>query len=1245
MRNSSDWYQSMAKELGRTWPDELDGVKPALLCQVELGLRLMERLDPSAEAGGVYTLLGGYPFAAAAGIALTAEHQSMLTTARHLLWKLRRRRMWLQCLETYGQVPERLRGYRVSDDNGPARRVEPTILADRYTQYDLALSALPDFDRRALPLAPSGSSRFVERRRPAAVIIPEELVLDPAPGHDLTTVPATVGKPLDIPLADLAETARWMDHTEQQLRRRPGSWAKRLNDLQLDMLSADRQSFQEATVLRLDRLLHLVGMVGAGKSTMMILIAVWGARLGLRITLVVGDVAEQLTLTNLFRDLGLPAVPVLGGTTRERHAGRLHRRLAARGHSSLLSHTDPGFDDLSTVCVVDALRGMEAAEPLRFVDAPCTSLRPERPAKAVNDDEIRLPTRYPSGSEASSEQPVATSDDDRSVPPHGCPIWGGCPRHNADRDMVDALIWVANPASLMQSAVPQHLNEERLRRLELACLRSDIVIVDEADRVQMQLDTAFAPAATLVIRGPESWLDRLHTHKIAELAQEGRLPLAERDVERWSAALEAVSLATNRLYAMLISNADLRKWADIEYFSAWTLQEKLIASWYPQPGELDGRSEGTRADTDVFDDDEELDPDTPRPAASGSEPWAQRRQAVISIFDDFRDDPLGDRGPYRDDTQALINGVRDLLHTLNETGTRQRIRAILDGLLLGSPLLDGSLQQPQPTDGSPLESIDTWGTSAWRQRNAVRLEFTLLLATLHHRLDRVSFMWPQVEAALHLDTTDNELARRPPLDYAPVVPEAPMGNVLGFQYLPDEPAPGGDERRSGTLRFFRCAGVGRELLLNLPALGADPANGRPGPHVLLMSGTSWAGTSTRAHLLVPVGAVLKPDERALNAIRKTTFATQFLYDSAGAPLRLSGTRLQTRPAVLRQMVTRLGKATAGQSSILDQELRRIQDVNRRRALLLVGSYREAAAAANLLQEMPRWSGKVRVLVGDDAELDGSTYSGAGTADDIAQAGAVRRGDLASFADDPDAELLVAPLMAIERGHNILNAQRTAAFGVVLFLARPHPRPDDLTLAIFAINDWVTRFVRDQPDLPTGTFSKLVTEAGNLEAAGLAFRHLARREWRRLLSRHYAYSRLNEAEKVSFVWDQMVTIWQVIGRLVRGGVPARVVFVDAAFAPALADARRPPLDPSIEEHPGRGPRRRTDVGLLITLHDVLAPYFDPTIDPHTFPNPADPALVRMLYQPLYDALSGLRAGVAPAVFSPNPDAEGPNGCPV
>ncbi|GHF26627.1 hypothetical protein GCM10010218_04400 [Streptomyces mashuensis] len=1221
MRDRSSWYRALIKDL-TPWPEAHAGTRPALLCQVELGLRLLELLDPQAAANGVWALLSGYPFARAAGIADGPAEQIAIASARHLLWPMRRRRMWLQSLEAYTELPEQLRGYRLPQGHGSARRVDPPIASHRFSVYDTALSRIPEFATNPLPWAEAGSHLFTERRRQASVVIPQNLMQPPPEGHDLAAGRPGPSGPIDVPIDELEETARWMDE-EERLRGLPsGDWQRRLQDLHLDVRTADRTGFERATQLRLDQLTHMVGMVGSGKSTIMALIAVWAHRRNLRTTVVVGDVAEQLALTERFTALGLKASLVQGSTTREQHTQRLHRRLAARGARSLLTHTDLAFRHLSTACPLDAQRGLEAVEPLRYADAPCSRLRPRRPSSSTTPDSAsaraRQALRHARG--AVEEGPDAAEEE--TGPPHACPLWGVCPRHSAARELVDALIWVANPASLVNTAVPRQLNAERLRYMELAALRSNILIVDEADRVQMQLDRAFAPSATLVTKGPDSWLDQLQTHEIAELSRQGRLPLSERDVERWSAALDVVGAAADRLYAMLINNKELRDWVQIDYFSAWTLQERLLHEWYP-PAEA-ASEESVQDENELFDDEEGLDGDTL--SATLRRPHdvhAARRAAVTAVFDAFRDDPLGDRGPYGTDTDILTRLAHDLLHTLNERKTRERVRYLLDRLLRGAP---GPDERPRVgRRPGKMTDADVPFSDGWLERNAQRLEFTLILAALHQRLDRVTFLWPQVEAALRLDATNNDLVRRPPLDYAPLLPESPMGNVLGFQYLLDDRdrTRDTDGRQTGTLRFFRCAGVGRELLLNLPRLGAAPQHGLPGPNVLLMSGTSWAGTSTRAHVLAPVEAVLKPEEKTLRAIRKTEFTTMFLYDDEGRPIRLSGAHPDDRAATLRTMVDKLAKpGPGGDNSLLQQELNQIADDRRRRALLMVGSYREAAAVADQLDEMARWHGKVRVLIADDAELGGGPSSDTLTARPSARPNAVRRGDLGSFADDHDAELLVAPLLAVERGHNILTVPqvagepRVAAFGTVFFLARPHPVPDDLSLAVFGINDWATRFVRDQPGLLHGTFGELVGAASTLDQAGRAFRATARGVWRHLLSRPYIYSALSEPEKESFAWDQLVAIWQVIGRLVRGGVPARVVFVDAAFAPELAARQR---TCAVNEPV---PHWLKDAGLLIRLRDVLAPYFTRPHHDHSFRDPAEPALVTTLYQPLYEALCRL-----------------------
>ncbi|GAA3422521.1 hypothetical protein GCM10018952_74660 [Streptosporangium vulgare] len=154
-----------------------------------------------------------------------------------------------------------------------------------------------------------------------------------------------------------------------------------------------------------------------------------------------------------------------------------------------------------------------------------------------------------------------------------------------------------------------------------------------------------------------------------------------------------------------MSDEDLRTWADIEYFSAWTLQEKLIADWYPAPGEtspntpaVPGLADDMPDETILYEDDERLahHETASRPASREASPQAGRRQEVTAVLDTFRDDPLGDRGPYGTDADRLVQATHDLLHTLNENGTRQRVRGVLDLLLKGSPLLDGSPAAARP---------------------------------------------------------------------------------------------------------------------------------------------------------------------------------------------------------------------------------------------------------------------------------------------------------------------------------------------------------------------------------------------------------------------------------------------------------------------------------------------------------------------------------------------------------------------
>ncbi|MFD0397897.1 hypothetical protein ACFVHI_07420 [Kitasatospora sp. NPDC127121] len=1172
MRSTAQSLTEVVNQLS----DASDGLHPPRLqslCEIEIGLHLQERFVPGAPAADAWALFSGYPFARAWG-AVDPAGERTLRTARHTLWTWGRRLAWTEALEEYQRLDRQLRAYEVKDPDRPAvRRPSLSVAPDRWEVYDRLLRAAPVFAGRPLSVAGPGRHAFPIGRHLTSVRLPASSPPPPV-RHDLAAPPANNGEPLTFEWCELLDTAAFMD------ARLSENWVGRLTAVRLFTRRNGR--FRRSESFEVARLQHLLGIVGAGKSTLRDVLAVHLARRGLRVTVVVGDVAEQLRLVRLYNTY-VPdtAAPVIGASSRQQHAERLHRRLVGSGRRNLLAHDDPGFGYLSTSCAVNALRyedGQLADDLLDFTEAPCTRLQAPNRRRDARDDSW-------------SRQPLA------------CPFWSGCPRHHGARELVGATVWVATIASLIDSAVPHPQNHERIRYLELACRRSDLVIVDEADRVQMQLDRMFAPAIPLIADRPDSrsFLYDVNQHRLRELAGAGQIQLSNRDVENWSAAVNTTQTAADRLVAMLVSNHGLRTWVRIGYFSAWTLQLRLLEERYPLPEDRD--------DTPA---------DTAEPVAE--HPHREPRRKLTEVLDAFRDNPFGDRRPPTPEGAQLTSLLGELLHTTYRTNTRTRLKEVLCQVFDLDPLLEPTAAGRERYErlcrrasGEPDEAEENTGRgrAATRRRRKDRLppnpqdwlelmlnrfEFTLLLSALEPRLALVNAMWPRVAAALNLGF--NEMYRRP-LDYGPMVPEAPMGNVIGFQFLMDGPDPGGV--RSGELRFFRCSGVGRELLRVMPDL--PTVDGRPGTNVLLMSGSSWAGRSSRYHIQVPIGAIIEPDPRELDRIaEQSEFRFEFIREDCGCrsrcrcefaneAQRLSGEPLDQRADVLRRMVTVLGRNDHG-SSRLQEELKLLPE-SRRHILLLVGSYEEAAVVADTLHALnKRWKGRVWRLAADDDP-------GAGTwaEDDENHAPVLRRGDVETLSRTK-AEILVAPLLAVERGHNILDVDKQhAAIGSVYFLARPNPRPDDLALAVHAINDWIVRAVGN------GEFDGWVRSESTPGRGARKVRDQARSRWYAVLARSLAWSRLGDDDRHQVTWDLLVLIWQVIGRSVRGAVPTRVAFVDAAFAPNLA-AGRPADEPDT-------PR----TSLLHSIHAVLKPYFSPGA---AVPE-ADRHIVQALYRPLWTAL--------------------------
>ncbi|UUZ84557.1 hypothetical protein LJK88_13335 [Paenibacillus sp. P26] len=103
----------------------------------------------------------------------------------------------------------------------------------------------------------------------------------------------------------------------------------------------------------------------------------------------------------------------------------------------------------------------------------------------------------------------------------------------------------------------------------------------------------------------------------------------------------------------------------------------------------------------------------------------------------------------------------------------------------------------------------------------------------------------------------------------------------------------------------------------------------------------------------------------------------------------------------------------------------------RKVLLIVNSYEDVADVGAVFASYSSWKNRYRQLTRDPDPYREAEFS---------------RAELERFANE-NADVLIAPLLAISRGYNILDETKGSLFGSVFFLIRPYPIPQDMTYLI------------------------------------------------------------------------------------------------------------------------------------------------------------------------------------------------------
>jgi hypothetical protein len=376
-------------------------------------------------------------------------------------------------------------------------------------------------------------------------------------------------------------------------------------------------------------------------------------------------------------------------------------------------------------------------------------------------------------------------------------------------------------------------------------------------------------------------------------------------------------------------------------------------------------------------------------------------------------------------------------------------------------------------------------------------------------------LYPSVRDRLQLPDEETFWLDQPPRDYRPLVPEAPMGNILALRWAASR---GG----GASLQLLWVHGVGRWLLHHAHDLLA--CEGIEGPHVILTSATSWLPGSSFYHIPIMPTAVLRQKKEDRDALMDSTMVVRpARIGGDGDPIFVSGRQGEARFDALRQMVTALCDPVGGRQRSVIDELRAQLPAGRQQILFVVLSGLEARVVSEAINHRTPYT--ARHVVPD--------------ASDPGEAGILRRlvGGFGKGTDD----ILVAAEMSIQRGYNILNDADTAALGAVVYLTRSHPPPSVLQFPL----SLVCQMAMDRLQHPS------LVAAGQAAAVARQLRSDARYLWFGVIGRPVHFRTIGDRFRTAFVANNLVPMSQTIGRTIRGNQPTRVVLSDAAFAERLA----------------------------------------------------------------------------------------------
>ncbi|MGL4362578.1 MAG: hypothetical protein ACRCSG_04810, partial [Cellulosilyticaceae bacterium] len=368
---------------------EWHDLTPQKFAQLEILLYLSLQIEDTYPANDLYMLLGSRNLIVKNDTFNLSDF--MLSNAKRNLKTLNQSKVFRDILRLYVQDRfKQIRFYNIEDNQVKRADIIPGFYNNREKDYSKLLSTDLKKQKKTITFAKNFNEHeycyIAEGNRAIKINFPKDVRT-----ITLNSCITKHKRPLSVDIKDILDTASNIDVILGNSYRQ-----KILSNSKL--LEISENNLKQVQNIEINGVIHMIGQVGAGKSTIAESLTVVLASRGARIVIIEATVQESIAKAKLLSKLGVKAVSIVG------KSGRLSHINAAIKEQDFL---DEYYSKVLTPgCLIGALSN-KSDEIIQYGNEPCHRLKRFK-------DNTTKPTNYV------------------------CPFYYQCPKTDIDKQFIDA---------------------------------------------------------------------------------------------------------------------------------------------------------------------------------------------------------------------------------------------------------------------------------------------------------------------------------------------------------------------------------------------------------------------------------------------------------------------------------------------------------------------------------------------------------------------------------------------------------------------------------------------------------------------------------------------------------------------------------------------------------------------------------------------------------------------------------------